>query len=511
MCCNKNIFVVFNKNKIKVKEGIKYEDNDYCIVVNNKVFNDDKNKYNFETIINLYKNNVDFSLVFPDLFTMLIIDKKNHTAKCIQDYQADSIPIYYFRYKNEIIITNKLANIISNYPEYSFEMNNRNIIFFLKKGYIDKGETLIKNIYKTIPAKDLIINFKKKIKVYYKLKKQKYFKNKQIEVNDYIDEFNNLISKKSYNKDVFLTLSSGYDSNFIFSFLNKTNNIEAFSVGGIIGINETPIVKENVNKYKKVNLNTSLVNHSTLDDFPNIVYHLEGNLYERGVFLQYELMKSIEKKNIDNAILFLGEGADQVFSFEYYSKIYYYLRVMKKIICNSVKDFNFVKNLCLGGGIFQTYSSSNFLNYIVLKKNGIMMNDINVECFYPYMNQNIVNIAYHNRYKDVHKKYFHIFACRQKIDKDIQKNITKIGGTTEEKTLFDKCDYYNDLEKFAKNSKYNVLNITKNDMDIYFDYLLKIVYLEIFEYMFIKENKELKEISKMKLFDFVKLSFADGK
>lgn len=506
MCCNKNMFIIFNKEQIVVKEGIHYEDDDYCVVVNNKLFSDEKTKFNFETIINLYKNKVDPSLIFSDLFTMIIIDKKNHTARCIQDCQADSIPIYYFKHNNNVIITNKLINIISSYPEYNFEMERNNIIFFLKKGYVSRGKTLIKNIYKTMPAKDLIIDFKDKIRFNYKQKKLKYFRNKQIDVNDYIDEFDSLISKKSHNKDVFVTLSNGYDSNFIFSFLNKSNKIEAFSVGGTVGVNETNMVKKNINKYKNVNLNTSLVDHSTLDNFPNIVYHLEGNLYERGIFLQYELMKSIKKKHNDNAILFLGEGADQVFSFEYYNKFYYFLRVLKKIVCTSLMNLNFVKDLCLGGGVFQAYSSSNFLNYIIVKKNGIMMNDINVECFYPYMNKNIVNIAYHNRYKNVRNKYFQINACRKTIDQDIQQNITKIGGTTEENALFDKCTYFDELEMFAKDSKYNLLNITKKEKKFYFDYLLKIVYLEIFEYMFIKQNKTIKEVANMSLSDFIKVS-----
>lgn len=108
-----------------------------------------------------------------------------------------------------------------------------------------------------------------------------------------------------------LTLGSEYDSNFILFSLRKLtlNKIEAISVGGI-KINEIPQTKLIVDTYKNIVHNTKIIDRTAIDSFPDIVWRIEGYVFERGLFLQYELGKILNEININT--VFLGECADQL-------------------------------------------------------------------------------------------------------------------------------------------------------------------------------------------------------
>ena len=268
-------------------------------------------------------------------------------------------------------------------------------------------------------------------------------------------------------------------------FLNKRKSIEAFTIGGIAGRDESKMVEKNIKGYECVHLNKAYVDENTLENYPDLVYHLEGSLYEQGIFLQYELLKSINQKDNRNSILFSGEGSDQVFSWSYHSRtinllkqIRYWLGIVKNLFKSDE-----VSNFRVPGGFLYKTCSYDFLTYIVLKKNGILMNEINISYVHPYLMRPIVDIAYANRSKNLKDKNSHIEACNQEIDEKIIKNIKNIGGATDPIALFENCSYINKIEKLVKNSKYNILKITKKrSSQHYLDYLLKVLYLEIFEY-----------------------------
>lgn len=138
-------------------------------------------------------------------------------------------------------------------------MNQESISYFMKKGYISNKSTLLKDIYKLIPNYNLVINFNDKYKEKHIKKKIKYVKINKDNTDLYINEFKKIINNREKNKKVYVTLSNGYDSNFIFRFLDKNKPIEAFSIGGVSGRDETIMVQENIKSYHNTNLNISYV------------------------------------------------------------------------------------------------------------------------------------------------------------------------------------------------------------------------------------------------------------
>ena len=508
VCCmkNKNMYIIINENNVKVKEGIKYENDDFCIVVNTPLYDNNHKKLKLNNVLMMYLQNIELANVVSNTFSVVIIDKKNQQVTCIQDLNGDSIPIYYFKHNKQLVFTNKIVNIINLYSNISFDMNEKSVKRFMKKGFIANQETLLSNIFKVLPKYNVTVYLDNKKKDKFCKKKIRYSKLKGINTEKYISEFKKILENYEKNKNVFTTLSNGYDSNFIFRFLNKNKTIEAFSIGGIAGRDEASLVEKNIQDYRGVHLNKAYVDEKTLENYPDLIYHLEGALYEQGIFLQYELSNTIHQKGNKNMILFSGEGSDQVFSWSYHSKFIDFLKQFRYFL-SVVKHFfenDELSNLRIPGGFLNITSYYHSLTYVILKKNGILMNDINISYVHPYLMRPIIDIAYANRHLNLNDKKSHIKACEREIDPKIMKNIMNVGGTTEPIALFKNCSYLGRIENLVRNSKYNILKVSKErSFNEYLDYLLKVLYLEIFEYIFVKRSLTEENIKNTKLSDIL--------
>lgn len=229
-------------------------------------------------------------------------------------------------------------------------------------------------------------------------------------------------------------------------------------------------------------------------------------MYEKEIFLQYQLARTIKDKGYYNVVLFCGEGADEVFSWVYHNYGIYLYKCLRYIL-GSIKHRNFwpeLANLKVKGGFLYNFNTYQVLTYVIVKKNGILMNDANIHCVYPYLSRNIIDIAYCNRHENIKFKKSHIKACNKEIDPNILNNINNIGGTTDPIALFKNCSYLDKIESFVSRSKYNILKIKRDlNSNDYLDYLLKVLYLDIFEYIFIDNYNDINKIKNIMLLDIL--------
>lgn len=173
-----------------------------------------------------------------------------------------------------------------------------------------------------------------------------------------------------------ITLSSGFDSNYIlYTLANYTNSsINAFCIGGEKGINEIPEVTK-IAKFYGINLLVDTVMSQDLEYFPDIVWRLEGSLFECGVILQYYLGRLLFQKG--NTSIFCGESADEIMTFKYHSVNY-------NQFCNDKQK-----------SVYFSYSDYPFYvtNSIVLKKNNLLLHSFGIHPRYPYKMSEIVEMS----------------------------------------------------------------------------------------------------------------------
>ena len=202
-------------------------------------------------------------------------------------------------------------------------------------------------------------------------------------------------------------------------------------------------------------------------------------MYESGIFLQYELANMLSKNKVKN--IYLGEVADQVLNYELYSKI---LLPIKKLSYKIIKKIIKLTTGIVRGPYKDAYDMS---SYIILKKDGLIMNYFNVNPNSPYTRKKYMNIARNTvKFKDKTKEY-HKKIIKELLPKDITKNLNKIGGT-----MFNRPIYLNQLINF-KDKEYEI------------DYYLKIIYIELFKKMFLEDiDKYYNEnLRKYKLNHFI--------
>ncbi len=412
-------------------------------------------------------------------YTLFIADAKAKKAYVFQDFFGASQALYFHRDGDKIIISNKLKSIM-NTVNKEWKLNYKTAKEFLLRGYNYDSSTLVEGINKIPGKKCLVIDADKKT---VKVKKHTRRKAQKREVTEaYYDEVVERQCVTCAHEDLYTTLSSGYDSNYILHNLNKNfeRDITTFCIGGTIGRNEIPdaiAVKEGYGD--KVKLNTKLVDGSSLNKFPEIVYALEGAIYESGVFLQYELAKLVSSCGCKS--IMLGECADQVLNFEMYHPFGGFKNQMKYTLDR------------LPGRIFKKiYFKPYKLVYemascIVIKKNGIMMNYFGVSPEYPYMRKEFVDtcenaVKIGEKSKEYHKK-----VINNLLPEFVTNVLKKVGGATELKTLFIGDITLDDIKKVSEKSEFYIAK-EFDDKFYAIDYHMKIVYLELFKKIFIEER-----------------------
>ena len=310
----------------------------------------------------------------------------------------------------------------------------------------------------------------------------------------YDNIFRKICTSNINNKDnISIALSSGYDTNYILYTLNNSNfKIDAFSVGGSIGRNEVPDAKKIASMYKNVKFYSKLVNEETLNCYPEIVWILEGAVYESGIFLQYELAKMLNQNNKENIVL--GECADQVLNYDFYHPLLEKIKKIKFCFPREIKKK-------FKGLNYKPYKNTyDMASYKIIKKSGIIMNYFYVNPEYPYTRKKFIEISKKVSIKGDKQKKYHKEVINLLLPKAITSILKKIGGATELKTLFVGDISIDNIKEVSKKSKF--YKYKKFD-DIFYeiDYYMKILYLELFEKIFLENNQRYisKKINDLKL------------
>lgn len=492
----KHFKVILKDKKLQEYENCDiYEYKDFIIISTGQPYDINNNVLTSNEIFGLYKKHKDKIYKYiKGFFSIIVYDIKHNKIDIYQDIIGDYKPVYYFFDDNKTVLSSKIINILDFIPNRT--INTNAVSHFLNCGFIPGIDTLINNLYKvrpfhvnTIDINNHTISLKK-----YRIE----FKQQPKNDKKYIELLTNFIGRNvSDDKTCALTLSSGFDSNLLVSltYNHFKKNIDLLCIGGVKGVNETYKAKYISLFYPEADFKSATVTNNTLLNFPTIVYLLEGLFYERGIFLQYELMKLSGNKNCQ---IFSGEGADEVLS----------------------KNFNKTQ------GVENNFHKKNFslfknnpyelLSYVILKKNAIMLMNSNNEFYYPYLDYDFIEYAQNYRDENGYNKSAHKRIVCKEVQKDIAKLLEKKGGSTDQESLYSENLTFEQLKKYALESKYNNIEHYSDTTELtnIADYVLKITYLEIFEKIFITGNYNFyneKEIEKLSLLDVIKLEIDDIK
>ena len=400
-------------------------------------------------------------------FILINYSKTDKLLTIKQDFFGGNSNLFFCCKDNILFISQSLQELksASNIP---YMLNISCLPSFICNGFIAGEPTLIQNVFKLAPGCEIFISTDS-----IKINQTKYcsfYNNIANPAKNYDFLMRNAIYRSTEHLDSSrynIALSGGYDSNCILHYireLHPKSAISAFSVGGTRGVDETKTARRICQIYGNSDFSAALVNPHTLDNMDEITYLLEGSVYERGIFLQYELGRLLKDKGCRSLIC--GECADQVF----HSKL-----------------FDFAPDNTFNFGYWD--NPYEMACCVVLKKSVLTMNYFNITPAYPFLDSNVVKFAYSIRNENGRTKEFHKRMCSEIISPKVLPLISKQGGTTSMAALFDESF---DAIGSAKKMKYYDNNFKLTEKyphdEAAYDYYLTLLYLESFEKQFCDKN-----------------------
>lgn len=468
------IFAIYDKSSgnLNLKAGYDiYEDEDIIIYPCGQI-ETDENGLSLKELYFLHKENIIQHL--NGLYICLFYNKKKKTLLVVQDMFTGPLTLYYINNQSKLYLATSLKKILLA-SKIQRKFNLKAVEEFIKNGFINSRDTLISNINKIEVYHSLVANYEKISQIKSRFTVDNCSEN-QAKVK-WFDVLDGVIKKQITNlRTTGLTLSSGYDTNYILHSLKKwvKEKLDVFCVGGEHGRNEIPAVKDILKNYTDVELHDLLVNSDVLQKMPDIVWRLEGSVYESGIFLQYVLAQHASSAGKNEMIC--GEGADQVFRSDFYPD-----KCPESIIYekNSPK-YSFKNN------------PYEMLAFCIIKKSSIMLSSFGICGKYPYLDNNVMILGKALRNLNGYNKAFHKQQCALALNKEVSSCLQKVGGATSCSALFQNEKQSRKLLQFVKKYKIGKLRINK------FNIFLQVIYKSAMRKLFknrLREHVSLKKFA----------------
>ena len=350
-----------------------------------------------------------------------------------------------------------------------FSLNVQVLPYFFYNGFLPGEHTLVKGIYK-LPPKKRIIAEKGSVRMEDNEMALPETRGDGQPAEELYDEtMRSAVSRSLPDAEKYtVALSGGFDSNYLLYMIKKIKpraRIDCFSVGGTVGVDETKTAEKISKMYEDTAFFSTLVSSDTLRHLDEIVYRLEGSVYERGIFLQYELAKMLHEHHCTHLIC--GECADQVFHPKTYSPT--------------------PGDTFLFGYADTPYEMA---SYVVLKKSAEMLRSFGIRGIYPYLDEAVIKLGYLTRTENGDNKAFHRAQCERRLPSSVYGLLKKIGGSTE---LLPLMDEGTDYEGLCRDSRYYDPSFRYTEKyskkEAVMDYYLSLKYIESFERQFCDDEK----------------------
>ena len=340
-----------------------------------------------EVIIYLFdKYGIESFKKLSGIFAISLWDENNKKLYLIRDIVGVK-PLYYFSDEdNKKIIFSSSIKSILQYKEIK-KINPKAIFFYKNLGRNDSTETFFSGIKKLLPGQLLIKEQEKKIKLF-NLLEFNFSKTNKNNLKKNVCE----IIKSQFVSDVpvSLSLSGGFDSNIIYytmrkSLEKKKYNLYSFYFHDYGKFNEDFKIAEKNCKNFGDNLNPIEVRYQDFQDsIEKVTEIIEEPLSNQSSVLNY-----IMAKNVNEKVIFNGDGGDEIFGgYDHYRSAYILstlskFNILKKVVKPKFNNKNlnrlFFENskefyLSFNEGNLMKNKSDYFLNFEHLNENDLELN-----------------------------------------------------------------------------------------------------------------------------------------
>lgn len=347
-------------------------------------------------------------------YLLMVYDENDKTLRVFQDFLNGPLAVYYAQAKDKVYIDTSLKHLLAR-SGLRPAINRAAAAQFMRHGAVMGQDTLLEGVYKLAPLRALAVKeAPRQYPVSYCVEPVglEQAKSRWEEVLT-----DSICACARGRGEVSMPLSSGYDSNYILYALHRHTPlpINLYSLGARRGVSELDVVKGNAACYPRAHLKTGYTGPETLTHFEDMVWRLEGAVFEAGIFLQYELARLMGGDH--RACAVCGECADQL--------------MHQDFSLENRAQFPDPRCACIAQDPY-AYGAA-----IVVKKSGIMLNSFDVEGRYPYVDLRLAALCKALRPVNKKGKLYHKSVCRARLPARVLRYIAKVGGSTSLHSLFD--------------------------------------------------------------------------
>ena len=360
------------------------EHENIILVFNGEIYNFKKLKkelhkdYNFltqtdsEVIIAAYlKYGEDCLSHFNGMFSFALYDKEKNILFAARD-RFGIKPFYYYLDKNHFVFGSEIKSILCNEMIVTPDLNEGMLFDFIAFNRTDHTkETCFKNIYNLRPGSKLslnLINGEAKFDEWYD------FSNIKEENSSFKDSKESLL--KSLKNSVRLhlvsdveigsALSGGLDSSIIATLIKEEENKKLQSFSAVYDKNwvkDESVYVDSLCNEKNIIKNLVRPNvRGLLENIDEIIYQQEEPFISASIYASWCVYKEASKKEIK--VLLNGQGADEIFSYDYMAAFYF------KELIKSLKLFKLTKEILLfSKKQIDFFLQLNYFCFYVLQKN----------------------------------------------------------------------------------------------------------------------------------------------
>ena len=371
-----------------------------------------ENTYTAEEFVSLFRSHgIRLAESASEMFLAVVYEKKYKRLSIFSDITTSPYNLYYTSNNEAFYFSTSLKELLIN-SGIRRMMNMNAARSFLANGYVFGKETLINNVNK--------ISFGVSVRVTLRgveVDSLKYSINSFTEEearNYYQESIHKSIERSIDNNTIAIPLSGGLDSNCILGVIRSLTEekIRAFTIGSKNGNNEIPVARGIAKIVGNIEHHTYEIDESLFDLLPEIVWRLDGCVYESGIFLQYALARLVNQSNI--SVLICGESNNEIQSERYVSNL-------QETLSGNINEYQEIP-----------YAKNPFIatNLMVLKKSSVMLNSFGITGRYPYKNKEVVECAHALRNVNGSNRNVFRKITEKVVEPAVFNLIESIGGTT---------------------------------------------------------------------------------
>ena len=481
-CLKVNIISREKETEVLKNTDCVYQTETLTVAQTGSIFDRNGRLLNFSEIVGLYKvYGLNITQMFDGLYNLVIIDRKIEKAFIFHDHVCGQSHVFYRFDGENIYISSSVKNIINADPDNEWFLDEDSVGEFIDKGYICENRTMVFDIYKASFMKYTEFNLKSGYVAERNDRNVDYDKKDNVSQPKYDRIFDDEVIKCSKGKYA-VEFHGDYDCAYIIHHA-RLNEPDRKHIRAYCCTVNAEKKRESLSKicssFKNTDLSLEEIGRDVLNYLPLLVYITEGTAFDCNAFRDIEIAKALKKDGMTAIIS--GEGTGGLFS------RYFFLgagsgadRLQQKVF--SAAD-------ALKRSVADKERAQRLIN-LSLDQSGMIMNYFDIAYYNPYMMKKYVKTVY-KKLKNGQLRQFHCKAVEENIPKPAAETATKLtprvdalslfSGSIDAKTVSSIASRSYFKTKFPRNYSDNRTKAT---------YCLRIIYVELFQTIFIGRNKE---------------------